>query len=188
MSDSILRNTFAHLEKNNTAYCIDKIVLEELEQNYPHITNFRLNKRKDIIGDCSLCNAQGVGIKTHGCNPLAAIPGNLEASRAEVDKDLCYDYITAYNRAKERGIEFTLSLKKYKSLMKIKYCYYSGILLTNGSTSAPTYRTLERLDSEGPYSDDNVVACCQRLNQAKTNLSPKDIKDIYNGLKRKGLL
>jgi len=100
--------------------------------------------------------------------------GNQEA-------ELALLFAKHYQHAKERNIDCTLSFKRYKQLKKVKKCFYSGVDIT------PENFSLDRIDNDGIYSDNNVVVCDLELNKIKNNLTKQQIKWIYDGLKKKGL-
>jgi len=111
-------------------------------------------------------------------------------------------YSTIYCRyrksAKNRGLEFTLSLEEAAKLFSSS-CVYCGDKPTNTCirTSLMTYNYtgIDRLDNNLGYIQDNVVPCCQNCNLAKYTKSPKDflkhIEKIYDWnlqrLSRKGV-
>ena len=83
------------------------------------------------------------------------------------------------NSASERAIPFSLSFKKVKALLLTKTCYFSGIEFDN---SEDNKKTFDRIDSLKGYSDDNVVACTQKINKRKSELSFEEIEMLYNGI------
>lgn len=72
----------------------------------------------------------------------------------------------------QRGIEFDLLFEDYEPLHG-KSCHYCN----SDSTG------LDRIDSDGGYTLDNVVPCCKHCNYAKGSRSTKDfmehIKRVY---------
>lgn len=104
------------------------------------------------------------------------------------DSKLVWKYLQLKQRAEKRDIPFSLSLTRIRQLNRTKYCFYTGTLLDNEDPTSDNYFTYERLDSSKGYTDDNVVICCKRINSLKANASIQDIIDIYDGLKRKGII
>lgn len=98
------------------------------------------------------------------------------------DLKLAQMYINKARSAEQRGITFTLSFSRYKQLRKTKRCFFSGVLLTCDNFS------LDRLDNSEGYTDSNTVACDEVLNKRKGVLSVEDIKCLYKGLRRRGLV
>ena len=91
-------------------------------------------------------------------------------------------YVRKAESAKERGIEFTLSFKRYKELRNTKKCYYTGVELNREVFS------LDRLDADKGYTDSNTVVCHRDFNHKKSNLTPADLKLILRAFKRKGIM
>jgi|SRR5438067_890624 len=64
----------------------------------------------------------------------------------------------ARERARARGIDWSLSIEQYAELLASGACTYcGGALPTNGAG-------LDRLDNHRSYELDNVVACCRWCN------------------------
>jgi hypothetical protein len=108
----------------------------------------------------------------------------------EDDIKLCQAYLRTVIGSRDRNIECTLSLKKFIQLKKTTRCYYTGIKLIIGEpakTNANNW-SIDRLDNNKGYTDDNVVVCSQRINAKKGSMSIDEIKAIYNGLKKKKLI
>lgn len=68
-----------------------------------------------------------------------------------------------YQRAKERGLEWTIPQEEYWHLIR-QPCYYCG------SSLNPTGAGLDRKDNSRGYTSDNVVPCCRACNLMKSNL------------------
>lgn len=111
------------------------------------------------------------------------------------DEILVGRFMQTKNSAKERGIEFSLSLKRLRQLLNTKRCYYTGVELfqkTNlqiknipNSLSA-NYLTLERIDSTKGYTNDNVVAVAYSVNNFKGSLDAQHIIKIARKLEKMG--
>lgn len=94
---------------------------------------------------------------------------NLHANR-EADRVHAYKprrrYGKAKSSAKERGIEFDLTLDTYLSLVNDEaFCYYGC-----GSQLSGTGVGLDRLDSNKGYTIGNVVPCCGICNVVKSSV------------------
>ncbi|HEY1021276.1 MAG TPA: hypothetical protein VGE06_03135 [Flavisolibacter sp.] len=85
--------------------------------------------------------------------------------------------------AQTRRIPFNLSLGKLRQLMERKTCYFTGTPFDEDVTS-PNHRSIDRIDSTGGYTDDNVCACTVQINRLKANLSFEQIGFIYKGMER----
>ena len=81
--------------------------------------------------------------------------------------------------ADSRGIVFDLSFNVLKRLLRAKNCFYTGKLFTHEGKYA---RSIDRVDSDLGYIDDNVVACTIDINQKKTNLSWTEIFQMNSGV------
>ena len=92
-----------------------------------------------------------------------------------------------HQSANDRKVSCTLSFKKLKSLLKVTKCYYTGIEL-NFIEGHDNQLTIDRVDNDLGYQDDNVVVCSKRINCLKDNLTVQEIKYIHKGLKRKGFI
>ena len=77
--------------------------------------------------------------------------------------------------AEKRGLEFSLSVADVRKLIVKKRCYYTNKLLVRGENFS-----IDRLDNELGYIKGNVVVCDVRINQLKSNLSIKDLNNIFN--------
>ena len=78
-------------------------------------------------------------------------------------------YLRRIKNAKKRGITFDLGLMAFRNLMNAKYCYYTGIELTEatGPEQIHSDRTIDRIDNRKGYVSGNVVACSFAANQIK---------------------
>lgn len=104
---------------------------------------------------------------------------------ADVSFDLrvAKKYAQKANNAKQRGIEFSLSLTSMKNLCRAKRCYYTGMQLTqsrHGSPMRDSDMTIERIDPSKGYVKGNVAAVCHAANAIKNQIiedpnSPLDL-------------
>lgn len=76
--------------------------------------------------------------------------------------------------AKNRGIEFTLTPEQFYSLYTEKYCFYTGVELTEEN------RSIDRIESDKGYTADNVVACDKDFNKRKNDITVQDINILYH--------
>ena len=85
-----------------------------------------------------------------------------------------------------RGRDHLLELwEKQKELLGGPYCIYTGIQLTTirhrgkGFTGfTKTNISMDRIDPNLPYQEDNIVFCSWEFNDTKGAVSPKDSKKI----------
>lgn len=100
------------------------------------------------------------------------------------DEVLVSRWLNTKRGAAERGIEFSLSLKRMRQLMNTKKCFYTGILMSHEDKD-PDQLTFDRMDNTIGYTDDNVVACTSRINKAKGNLTIPELIVIYNNIQKR---
>jgi hypothetical protein len=107
----------------------------------------------------------------------------LESASSEVvtDLEVANKLIKLYQSAKDRQIEFDLTLKKVRQLLQVKTCYYTGVKFEETGQLA---RSIDRVDSDSGYIDDNVVACTVDINGKKANLTNEEIEMLYTKLKQ----
>lgn len=98
--------------------------------------------------------------------------GVVLESTQPFDTLVAMKYIQKQLNAKQRGLDFTLTLQDMKTLLKKKTCYYSGVQLT---LSGETSLSLDRIDDELGYIPSNVVACASVVNQIKNELLEKNM-------------
>lgn len=94
-------------------------------------------------------------------------------------------YSQARSNAKQKNIQFLLTMEEYLELYK-KPCFYCG------KASGDTGCGLDRVDNTIGYMITNVVPCCSHCNQMKINL-PLDIflqriRQVYKNLLARGLI
>ena len=92
-----------------------------------------------------------------------------------------------------RGRDHILELwEKQKKLLGGPYCIYTGIELTtvrhrgkgfNGYTK--TNISMDRIDPNLPYQEDNIVFCSWEFNDTKGAVSPEDCKKILKVYKER---
>ena len=81
-------------------------------------------------------------------------------------------YLNKARNAATAGHEFDLTFNTFKRLMTKKRCMLSGVQLTNHTGTLPigTDRTLDRLDSNLGYTEDNTIVVCHEVNALKAKL------------------
>ena len=101
------------------------------------------------------------------------------------DEVVAIRYLAKIKYAKEKGIEFNLTLGDYKRLQNTKRCFYSKVPLYRGQTHGPlsfNCFTLDRIDNKQGYIKGNVVASCYGVNQVKAAMEADHIKFDINSL------
>lgn len=86
------------------------------------------------------------------------------------DQEIARKYLDKICNARQRNIEFNLSLTAFKNLMRAKKCRYTKMLLTEGKDGSLIIsdRTIDRIDSSKGYIKGNCVAVCHGANQFKS--------------------
>ena len=107
---------------------------------------------------------------------------------SKTDVKVAGKFMQLKDSAQSRGIEFDLTLNRVRQLMNRKICYYTGIRFVKDDHNSPNYPTVDRIDASRGYTDDNVVMCVKYINNAKTNLTIKDMKKIFKKLQSVGKL
>ena len=97
------------------------------------------------------------------------------------DLQIAQRFVRKARQAKERGIFFDLSFTTFKRLLKRKTCYYTGVKFKDKPNDRLEL-TIDRIDNRLGYVEGNVVACTRRINLAKADLTPEEIKSIYKVL------
>lgn len=83
--------------------------------------------------------------------------------------------------AKKRNIEFTLSLSDLHHLSFPITCPILGIPLkfNRGKARDDSY-SIDRIDSNGPYSIDNIIVVSWKANRLKNNATNDELNKISN--------
>lgn len=84
-------------------------------------------------------------------------------------------YLSKKHDAKQRGIEFSLTLVEFTNMLRAKRCQLTGIPLTHrlGSIQKSTDVTVDRKDSTKGYVKGNVHAVCYAANTFKGRFEDK---------------
>ncbi len=98
------------------------------------------------------------------------------------DQKIALKYINLMQSAKDRKIDFNLSLSKLIKIYNTKRCFYTNEILTSENIS------IDRIDNDLGYIDSNIVACTIRINQLKSNMTLKEIQCICKKLKTLNLI
>lgn len=84
--------------------------------------------------------------------------------------------------ARDRGLEFDLTFNNVQSLLLEDKCYFTGMTLTD-EEGKYNQRSIDRLDNNKGYVNGNVVVCARGFNVKKGNLTPHEIKLLYDKIK-----
>ena len=96
------------------------------------------------------------------------------------DFDIVKKWQSLKASAEGRGIPFTMTLAHVRKLLKQKKCYFTKETFVDGHPLLA--RSIDRVDSNGPYSDDNTVACTIVANNAKANFDIPLLKLVLAGM------
>lgn len=100
---------------------------------------------------------------------------------AVTDAEIAIKWANLKTSADSRNIEFDLSLKKVKQLLKAKRCAFSNVSFTP-IAGQDTSKTIDRVDNDRGYVDDNVVAVCRMMNTLKGSMSIKQLQALHKGV------
>lgn len=104
------------------------------------------------------------------------------------DLEIAKRLVRTEQSARHREKEFGMSFKRMKELLNTKTCYITGVPLQLDDDKAEDYLTLERLDNNEGYVDNNVVACSSYMNKKKGDLTKEEIIMMHKALKKKGII
>lgn len=86
------------------------------------------------------------------------------------------EIIEAYNRkrnnAKDRNLEFTITLENIKRIRQANACYYTGEKFNRKNYSM----SIERIDSSKGYVPGNIIPVATVVNQIKSNFTIEEMK------------
>ena len=89
-------------------------------------------------------------------------------------------YVNKFTSARDRGIDFSMSIVTLRNISLAKKCYFTGLPLSN------TTRTVDRVDNTKGYVKGNVVACHTSFNHLKSlienPINNLDMKTCIKGL------
>ena len=100
------------------------------------------------------------------------------------DIDIAKKYVAKAQSSAQRNTPFMLTFIEYKRLMHTRNCYYSGVELTFEQCKDNTF-TLDRIDADYGYVNGNVVACSNKMNQKKKDLTMEELRMIFKKLKKR---
>jgi len=88
-------------------------------------------------------------------------------------------YLKQIERARVKGIEFSLSLSDFARIVARKKCYYTGVEMVKAigeNSTDGNLLTLDRIDNSKGYIKGNVVACTRSANCLKGIWEDPEIK------------
>jgi hypothetical protein len=89
-------------------------------------------------------------------------------------------YVNKFNSARDRGIDFSMSIVTLRNISLAKKCYFTGLILDDKT------RTIDRVDNTKGYVKGNVVACHTSFNGLKglieNPINNLDMKICIKGL------
>lgn len=90
-------------------------------------------------------------------------------------------YWSVKTRARKKGREFDMSLEFFKEMFKPMRCTITGIKLKfaeEGAKHDPIMPTIDRIDNDRGYVEDNVRLVSWAYNRAKSNLTDEELEKI----------
>lgn len=162
-------------------------------QKYNRLTVVELTTRRSSGARLYLCNCTcgGTAItkgsslksgKTKSCGCLRdETAATIGSSRRKPGGTSALNniFVNYKRHARLRGFEWYLSKEQFQDLT-LKDCAYCGSKPSNiskgfGSSDFDyVYNGLDRVDSTGDYTEDNVVPCCKRCNIGKSDMTRED--------------
>ena len=104
-----------------------------------------------------------------------------EDKKKSPDLEVAKKLIKIWQSAMDRKLEFNLTFETVKRLMSYNKCYYTG---REFEDDGPYSRSFDRVDSSKGYIEGNVVACTVDINSKKSNLTPDEIKMLYDKISK----
>lgn len=103
--------------------------------------------------------------------PYQKVRENMDGSKVPTlfDIHVASRFKTIMVRAKEKGIEFDITIKQLARVMKTTHCAYTGVKFSDNAESE-NYLTIDRVDHTKGYTKSNIVACTSRANSIKSLL------------------
>ena len=95
------------------------------------------------------------------------------------DLDVALKLTQLYHSARDRKLEFNLTLKTVRRLITNKTCFYTGVEF---ESEGPLSRSIDRIDTTRGYVEGNVVACTVDINGKKANLTVPEIELLYKAI------
>lgn len=108
------------------------------------------------------------------------------------DLKLANAYLLKAQQARDRKIDFQISFSDYKRLKGRKKCFFTGVELIHfketGTKQDNTY-TLDRINSDLPYTKENTVPCSHWFNNFKNVIEKQEgdkLENFSNAIKGLG--
>lgn len=143
---------------------------------------------RNVKGKCKKCASAQVGYRYHQLSPEDKKQYHDNVRAWQNSNLLYYRWMSARNRAKQKGTEFLITVQDVESLWEQQQglCYYSGLVMglevevsNSPSTNAVS---IDRLDSSIGYVNGNIVLCCASVNVMKNALSIDQLKQLVDAL------
>ncbi len=170
--------------------CYNKLLLQGyFDESVQKCSAINCNKRIKGRTDDSipLCNAHyskwyriNKQDKNYDKNRYTKIrKAKLKITKNTLRKSISGRYTCGKSHAKKKGMLWTITKKWFIEQMTKDICYYCKGKLNNGGYS------LDRLNSDLGYTEENSVSCCWNCNNLKGNyLTPKETLEIIELLKK----
>lgn len=100
--------------------------------------------------------------------------------KSELDLKIAHKLVGLSHRCKDKDIEFDLTFSFLKNKYSRKTCEYTGLRFDNNNNK----RSLERINSNKGYTEDNVLIVIERINQAKSDFTEKELESILKAIKK----
>lgn len=138
------------------------------------LTDFYVNgqpngARKQTCKECDKAKLKELRrLRTSGAIPPPKPKRRLETDAMWIESNL-------RGSCKSKGKTLNLSLHEIDAIIH-QPCYYCGGIDTRQMSRGRTgrFNSIDRLDSNGDYSQNNVVSCCARCNIMKNTFTPAE--------------
>ena len=130
-----------------------------------------------MVAQSRVCSSCGSLIEPTGSNRSvcakcrgAARVGNAGGT---TEKYLAYKITKAKYRAKTNKMEFNLTVEILNDIYEQQkgFCAVSGLPLLHTNEEADFSISIDRLDNDKGYTDDNIRLVCRRVNLMRNNLT-----------------
>ncbi len=160
--------SFSHIDKRKRFYNIECLRCKKF--SYMRSDRFTGSQK---LSTCSKCRQEN------------AILASITRATPETVYNILFTQ--SVNGAKNRNIDFQLSLEEFKNIIS-KNCHYcgqepvvSGVSKNINKTDSPVKNNgVDRVDNSKGYTINNCVSCCKICNFMKKNYSKEDfLKHAY---------
>lgn len=144
------------------------------------------DSRRNILWECQ-CDCGGIiivaawnlnnkHVRSCGCLRIDKAKRQILPNNGAAFNVVYKDY---KRRAKRKNIPFDLTPKDFKGITQ-RTCFYCGAPPRNENkvkSGSYQYSGIDRIDSTGGYTPDNIISCCFQCNRMKGTIPQKEFKN-----------